>query len=68
MKRWKFRRFLAPSAWGSGFWWGFKLGRLAVETRLQYEYKKLEHAPRRSRMAARAATIYVHNDHLIGEE
>lgn len=62
---WKVWRFLCGPAWSNGFGWGFKLGRLAVETRLQYEYKKLDHAPRRSRMAARAATLHVHDEHTL---
>ena len=55
-------RWFSSKAWSNGFWWGFKLGRLAVEYRLQYEYKKLSHAPRRTRAAARSATLYAHEE------
>jgi len=51
-------RFLSPLAWSSGFRWGFKLGRLAVEIRLAYEYKRLRYAPRRTREATRDATMH----------
>lgn len=56
----KFWRWISGKAWSNGFRWGFKMGRLAVEHRLQYEYKKLSHAPRRTRAAARSATLYAH--------
>lgn len=60
-------RWLARAAWTNGFNWGFKLGNLAVEYRLLYEYKKLRHAPRRTRAASRAATLHVHGEHLPTE-
>lgn len=60
-------RLLSRAAWLDGFKWGFKLGSLAVEYRLLYEYKKLKHAPRRTRAASRAATLHIHGEHLPEE-
>lgn len=60
-------RLLSRAAWSNGFSWGFKFGTLAVEYRLLYEYKRLRHAPRRTRAASRAATLHIHGEHLPEE-
>ena len=57
-------RFINPLVWSNGFRWGYKLGRLAVECRLQLEYRNLRHAPRRTREATRAAMMQIRDSDL----